>query len=517
MHQFGVETRMANAWKHDRAKAAIDARIKDVETVTVVDYTRDTSLTSIPTNKAYRVDGVHIYVEIVNFDDMLWSTDTEGETCHKRALRFLNLHYRAVHRILADANVIRVDFHNQRLHAVVAKPYGEDFAEARVNRAVAIAKLITDVLAETGDDDEKIPNARMRVGIDTGKTLAVNNGRGGNREPLFLGRPANIAAKLASNNKAVGIYLSNEARTAIGLDAADDPAKTKLTDEEIEACDESAKLGLSKDKIVADWRKDNEANPIGAFAFSRTTPPLKNLDISVLTPGNSRRMEMVSIYADVDNFTSYVNAHIDDDPEDVVRCLHVIRAELDRVISVDFSGRRIRFIGDCIHGHILEGTAYNTDTDETVSTAVLCAGALRSSFDLALERLEENDVDTDDLGLAIGFEFGPGAITRLGMQGSRIRCSTGRSVLNSEKEQKRCNGEQTAIGQKAYDDGPSSVRKLFASSRRISNLSYDVALESLAAENNAVAKVARAAVYAASSPAIVKAAEAPFRPYVKFD
>lgn len=517
MHQFGDETHMANAWKHDRAKAAIDARINDVKTVTVVDYTRDTSLKSIPTSKAYRVDGVHIYVEIVNFDDMLWSTETEGETCHKRALRFLNLHYRAVHRILADANAIRVDFHNQRLHAVVAKPYGDDSAEDRVNRAVAIAKLITDVLAETGDDDEKIPNAQLRIGIDTGKTLAVNNGRSGNREPLFLGRPANIAAKLASNNEAVGIYLSNEARAASGLDAADDPAMTKLTDEEIKACDASAKLGLSKEKIVADWRKDNEANPIGAFAFSRATPPLKNLDISVLTPGNSRRMEMVSIYADVDNFTAYVNAHIDDEPENVVRCLHVIRAELDRIISADFSGRRIRFIGDCIHGHILEGTAYNTDTDATISTAVLCAGGLRSSFDLALERLQDNGVDTDDLGLAIGFDFGPGSITRLGMQGSRIRCSTGRSVLLSEAEQKRCDGTQTAIGQSAYEEGPSSVRKLFGASRRVAKLTYDVALEALAAEDDSTAKAARAMLYAAASPAIARAAEAPFRPHAKID
>ncbi|PVE55382.1 adenylate/guanylate cyclase domain-containing protein [Rhizobium rhizogenes] len=508
---------MANVWKYDRAKAAIDARIKDVKDVQVLDYKRDTSLTSIPTNRAYRVDGVHIYVEIVNFDDMLWSTETEGETCHKRALRFLNLHYRAVHRILSEADVIRVDFHNQRLHAVVTKPYGTASAEDRVNRAVAVAKLIVDVLAETGDDDEKIPDARVRVGIDTGTSLAVNNGRSGNREPLFLGRPANIAAKLASNNKAVGIYLSNEAREAIDLDTVVDPAKEKLADEEIEDCEASGKLGLSRDKIVAEWRKDIKANPIGAFEFSRTTPPLKNLDISLLTPGNSRRMEMVSIYADVDNFTAYVNAHIDDDPEDVVRCLHVIRAELDRVISADFSGRRIRFIGDCIHGHILEGTAHNTDTHETVSTSVLCAGALRSSFDLALERLEANKVDTDDLGLAIGFEFGPSVITRLGMQGKRIRCSTGRSVPASEKEQKRCNGEQTAIGQRAYDDGPASVRKLFGSSRRIANLTYDDALESLAADNNAVAKVARASVYSESSPAIVKAAEMPFRPHTKFE
>ncbi|NEK53546.1 transcriptional regulator [Rhizobium leguminosarum] len=506
---------MANAWKHDRAKAAIDARIEDVKEVTVVDYTRDTSLTSIPTNKAYRVDGVHLYIDIVNFDEMLWSTESEGETCHKRALRFLNLHYRAVHRILADADAIRVDFHNQRLHAVVTKPYGEGAANGRVSRAVSIAKLITDVLAETGDDDEKIPNAQVRVGIDAGKALAVNNGRNGNREPLFLGRPANIAAKLASNNKAVGIYLSNEARGAIDLDTADDPTKSKLTDEEIKNCEDEAKLGLGKDKIVADWRKDNEKNPIGAFSFSRTTPPLKNLDIAVLTPGNSRRMEMVSVYADVDNFTAYVSSHIDDDPEDVVRCLHVIRAELDRVLSSDFSGRRIRFIGDCIHGHILEGTAHTTDTDETVSTAVLCAGGPRSSFNLALERLQADGVDTDDLGLAIGFEFGPGAITRLGMQGSRVRCSTGRSVLASENEQKRCNGTQTAIGQAAYDDGPASVRKLFGSTRLLSNLTYDVALEALAAEDDAVAKAARASVYAASSPAIVKAAETPFRPHAK--
>jgi class 3 adenylate cyclase len=187
---------MTHIWKHDRAKSSIDARIKDVKNVTVVDYTRTTSLQSIPTNKAYRLDGVHLYVDIVNFEEMLWSTESEGETSHKRALRFLNLNYRAVHRILADADAIRVDFHNQRLHAVIAKPYGEDAVGDRVARATAIAKLISNVLAETGDDDENIPNAKVRIGIDTGKALAVNNGRNGYREPLFLGRPSRAALAL---------------------------------------------------------------------------------------------------------------------------------------------------------------------------------------------------------------------------------------------------------------------------------------------------------------------------------
>lgn len=67
---------------------------------------------------------------------------------------------------------------------------------------------------ETGDTNEKIPSASVRVGIDTGRALVVNNGRSGNREPLFFGRPANNAAKIAGHQNVVGIFLSNEARKA---------------------------------------------------------------------------------------------------------------------------------------------------------------------------------------------------------------------------------------------------------------------------------------------------------------
>ncbi|KAG0916723.1 hypothetical protein G6F31_021342 [Rhizopus arrhizus] len=107
---------------------------------------------------------------------MLSCTDIEGETCHKRALRFLNQHYRAVHRILVESDAIRVDFHNQRLHAVVTKPYGDANERARIERAVAIAQLAIDVLAETGDSDAHIPNAQVRVGIDSGMALPSQSG-----------------------------------------------------------------------------------------------------------------------------------------------------------------------------------------------------------------------------------------------------------------------------------------------------------------------------------------------------
>ena len=508
---------MTSSWKYDRAKEAIDKRIEEVETVEIVDYKRDMSLESIPINKAYRVDGVHMYADIQNLHDILATTDSEGERCHKRALRFLNLHQRAVHRVLDRCDARRVDFHNQRLHSLVAKPYGTDGEKKRVCRAVAIGKLIMDVLAETGDDDEDIPNAKVRIGVDTGLALAVNNGRNGNREPLFLGSPANLAAKLASNWTAQGIFLTNAARKAAGLAEveAGKEGTAPLSADEIAKCQGEAKLDIGKDEIVKEWRKDNDENPIGSFDFSRPTPPLRVLDISVLTPGNSRWMEAVSVYADIDGFTKFVAEHIGQNAEDVVKCFHVVRSELDRTLSSDFDGRRIRFIGDCIHGLLMEGTPYSTDEEETVSAATLCAGALRSSFNLALERLDVNGIAADGLGLAIGFEFGPMTVTRLGMQGSRVRCSVSRGVLASEAKQCRCKGTETAIGEEAYDVGSAAVRKLFGKTRKMADLDYDLAVDSLTADGDKVAKAATVAAYSVSAPAMAKATEQPFRPYLE--
>jgi class 3 adenylate cyclase len=508
---------MGKNWKHHRASERIEKRLDEVADPTIVDYTRDRSLENIPSNKAYRTDGAHLYADILNVGDMLNCTDVEGEMCHKRTLRFLNQHFRAARRVLNASDVKRVDFANQRVHAVALKPYNtEDGAEAtRVHIAIAVAQMIIDVLAETGDTDEKIPDAKVRVGIDTGKALAVNNGRRGGREPLFLGSPANKAAKRAAGGATMGIYPTNKARAAIGLKplANAEIDKTPLTREEIRTSQDKAKLPVSKDTIVKQWKEDMKANPIGAFEFSRHTPPLCSLDIQSLTPGNSRRQEAVSIYADLDGFTNYVDKHIDHNPEDVVQALHVIRSEMDTVISSDFEGRKIRFIGDCEHALIAEGTAHTTDDEQTVSTAVLCVGGVRSSFDLCLEKLNASGVDVQGLAIAIGFEYGPMTVTRLGMQGDRVRCSVSRGVLASEHEQHRCDGHETAIGKLAYGSGSSAVRRLFERSRKVRDLDYDSAVETLARSGDKVAKAALREAQTIFAPAVARAADQPFKPH----
>ena len=507
-----TENTMPHSWNQERSETRILSRYDEVEEVKISNYTRETSLDNIPVHRAYLLHGAHIYLDLQNFDEILATTDVDGETSHKRALRFLNLHYRAVHRILAETGAIRVDFHNQRLHAVVAKPYGADTARDRIIRAVAIADLIQQVLQVTGDSDEKVPNAQVRVGIDSGKALVVNNGRRGAREPLFLGTPANRAAKFAAGT-GTGIYLTNDARVAIGLRSLskDLDRETPLTAAEIAACHDEAELEVTTDSIVKAWQQEQKDTPIGSISFSRPTPPASNLDIDALTLSNSKRFDGISIYADIDGFSEYVSTHIESNPEDVVRTLHVLRSELDAALSSDFAGCRVRFIGDCIHGLMVEGTAYTTNEESTLSNAVMCAGALRSGFNTAQSVLKRKRVAAGSLGLAIGFEFGWESATSLGMRQERIRCAMGRGVLASEGRQRVCTGTQTAIGDVAYRKANLAIQDLFGKAQIVENLDYDAAVTALAAGDDKEAKLVESLARQAAVPTVVQTPA--LRPY----
>lgn len=472
-------------WKKDRAQERIRGWLDQVHQVEIKEYVRDIDLTGLGNGVAYRVDGVHLYVDILNLDEMLGVTDAEGIRAHSRTLRFLDRHYRAVRDILKDVDAIQVDFHNQRLHAVVAKPYGDE--SGRIHKAVATAQLIIDVLARTGEDsDDPLPAAKVRAGIDSGKALAVNNGRRGNREPLFLGEPANLAAKRSGGGNEAGIYVTNTARSVVGWSKIADEDKTALTKAQIEESEETADLEVTADDVVEDWEEGLANQPLGSFVFTRHTPPFADLDLEELTPGNSRRQESTSIYADIDGFTDYVSDRIDDDEsaKDVVRTLHVLRAELDAVLHSDFAGRKIRFIGDCVNGVLIEGTALTTDDAETAKNAMLCAAAMRSSFEEAISILEDEDIDAGDLGIQIGLEHGPTAITRLGVKGERIRCCISRAVLRSEDEQCRCKGNETAIGPTIYKNAPKAFQTLFEKDRIRADFDYDEATDALAGKSD---------------------------------
>ncbi len=457
----------------------------------------------IPPSQAVLVNGVHVYVQLTDYHALLLDTQRERVERDKRNLKFLHTHYSASDQIVIAYEAQRVDYHGPRLHAVIATPTGEANELQRINRALDFAMAMKHMIEAVGD---RVLGGEfrtgVRIGIDSGMAVAVNSGRADEQEPLFLGNPANQAAKLADGDEP-GIFLSDRVRELLGMSRMGDLARLKraayvqdaagtarvarmLSDERIRMMAEDVRVALEPQLRDAE------------FHFHRHEPPLSTIDYSVLMPSNSIQMQMMSIFADLSGFTRYVQRCIETNRvRELVSNLHVIRKELAAVLKQDFDGKKVRFIGDCLHGILAKGTRSETDAPGSIEAAVLCAGGMRSSFELCQTLLP----GIPELGLAIGLEYGGTPVTRLGSQGERsVRCASSRAVSEAERVQSVLTGKETGLGVRALAKASVRVRNLFGATGRAPGLNY-----------------AAVAVLALPMPAVAasttSAAAGGFRPY----
>lgn len=496
------------AWNAERAQARI-ARLQQeipARTVMVEDFATEylprrakllaetsgspgTRIGALPYKEAVLTNGVHVYVNLMDFADQLAESANETEANQRHALQFLHLHYGACDRLVDAFEIQRVDFHAARLHAVVLAPTGRESERERVVRAVALAYALREMIAENNRRFSGRFSTRVRIGIDTGEAVAINSGRHSEPDPLFIGNPANKAAHLAEGSTE-GIFLSERALQVLrgGLLPGTAPEELLLTEGRrlYEAAGLARMSGgrTLQDAVsaaMAEYATELSARELAgepaSFAFHHQEPPLSRLDFKDLPPSNAVRMPMCAVFADLDGFTRYIAEAIRTGRlADAVANLHVIRGEFSAVIRDDFGGRKVRFIGDCLQGIIAEGNNTSIDSERSVSSAVMLAGALRSSFNLCRQLLP----GIENLGLAIGIEYGWTPACRIGLRGeSSVRCVTSRSTCNSEGEQGRCNGTETALGEVAYQNGSVAVRRTFGFQRVIPNLDYAAALAQL--------------------------------------
>lgn len=443
----------------------------------------DRPLFDLPNGAAVLVDTVQVYVQLLNYDDVRLERGVETPTSHARGLALLSTLYSAADRVVEGAGAQRVDYHGARLHAVVIEPRGEASTAERVAAALDLAEEMT-ALARLGGDrflSELGVQLRFRVGIDLGPCVAINSGRSDEREPMFVGPSANHAAKLAMGDEE-GVFLSDRVRAALAFRRA-----TTLFEErampasvfELEALrarsatrDRGAVVTARLDEWTGEVREGRARPPVPSdFRFHQHTPPLRTIDYATLSPSRSVRMPLAAIFADLDGYTAYIDRCMAEGGlGEAVRLLHVLRSELNAVVQSEFDGRKVRFIGDCILAIMAEGTSQEVDLRSTVDQAALCAGALRSSFDLCGELMPE----TRKLGLAIGFETGPTPVSRVGIRGDRaVRVASSLAIRESESCQRECKGHQTRIGPSAYAAASVGVKALFGPGRTAGHLDYD--------------------------------------------
>lgn len=440
-----------NPWKLKTSTERIEQSLQTLRATDITIYDNrplPEDLNGIGLKEGYRTYGAHAYVDMVSPGSLLNSGEVESETVHRRALKFLNLYQRLAHKVLAAGPGRKIDFQNERLHFYV--PGRADEPRAAVAEAVAVANAMLAVVDATASLHTSLGmTPRFAVGIEVGSSIAVRNGTRGDREALFIGDPANLAAKQAHGRP--GIFLGPGARKAAGL--GDAVARTpRLTAGEIsEICQTSTSYAV--DGLTKQWKSDAAALLQADFKFHRPTGELAGLDLDSLSPAHAARLDCVALRADIDGFTAFVSEAITTGrgERDAIRLLHVIRKEL-RDLFRDFGGRKLRYLGDCLEGVVVVGAGKTQDA-ESVALACAFAGAMRSAFD-EVKRLEPK---AEKLGLQIGVEFGPVSIARLGVSGSRNVTALGRAIVGSEVKQADCEGNQTGFGDVAIALLPAEV------------------------------------------------------------
>ncbi|MDE5446136.1 hypothetical protein GWG65_33025 [Bradyrhizobium sp. CSA207] len=478
------------SWNADRAKTRIREHMKTVPTVdgnialdsakAFASVTKSGLISRLPVRQAFLVEGAHLYGQLLDFDDLVAESGVETEASHRKLLRFLSMHYRVWDAIVDGDDGDRIDYHGARLHAVVTSPAGNPAAQ--IAKAVALARKLAEAAEKLGQA-HGFPS-RIRFGIDHGRCLAMTTGRSHEKDTLFLGRPANHAAKLAAAEQEEGIFLTDAAQRRAKPGAVRKSAGRDVLDESYVA---EAVRNFAFDKLdrrVAEIATD-VVEPI--FHFKRPTLPLSNVKFADLTPAKSVRMGMATIFADIDGFTRFVDDAIEGGADEIrkaVTTVHVIREELNSVLKEDFEGKRIRFIGDCIHGCVAESERVD-DAPKSVRQAVICATAMRSSFDLCLEAVG-SDADID---LAVGVEYGPTPMTRLGYRGDdSVRCAASRATIDAERTQQGIEGGGIRLGPVAQRVAEPMVRKVFASGPL---MSFDAASDLLAAPQSPTVQILR--------------------------
>ena len=327
----------------------------------------------------------------------------------------------------------------------------------------------------------------FRVGIDVGTCVAINNGTGSEQEPMFLGSAANHAAKLADGDLP-GIYVSDRVRAIlgfqevgiyemnIGLDTAQIIANSAYTSDDGSLVFGAADRQFFSDRIVASWSEEvrkgvveDLTSPDFKFAFKK--PPLSDIDYSELSPSKSIRMDLVSLFADLSGYTDYIDSAVaNGNIQDAVRALFVIRQEFQNVAEDDFGGRKVRFIGDCIHALIAEGNNIETDESKSVVVAAQCAAAFHASFDLCKSMLE----NIDELELAVGLEIGPTPVSRIGIRGDRsVRVASSIATAEAERMQRECDEGGLKVGPNALRVAPKGLEDVLGVDGYAREIDYD--------------------------------------------
>jgi hypothetical protein len=165
------------------------------------------------------------------------------------------------------------------------------------------------------------------------------------------------------------------------------------------------------------------------------------IDKANLGNANTKRVFGISVFADVDGFTGYIESLEKQDPDlvEAIRAFHVLRGVMRDTAVQDFEALRIQYQGDR-----MQALAYRpVDDDATAALeAVKLAAALNTVAD---EVVPQVVAAAAAKRLAIGLAAGQVLVSKIGEHGDRDVVSVGGSTADAAAIQQRLDGGEIGI------------------------------------------------------------------------
>src|SRR6266496_6758284 len=185
-------------WKYENSLARIQLHLDTMGEIQVSKLTREADLENLLTETTCRdIYGAHVDVQVSNFAHLL-SYGAYTQDDYKHLIRDAHIYQRELTRIVEGLGGVVVHFQGTKLHTLFYRPI--DDSKKLAVRAVILQLVLKDFVrnifnqAFTDYDDFTIAS-----GTDIGNAIGTSNGIRGDRELLFLGAPANHAAKIISS------------------------------------------------------------------------------------------------------------------------------------------------------------------------------------------------------------------------------------------------------------------------------------------------------------------------------
>lgn len=488
------------SWNKKRSLDRIQKHLDSMGEIEVRKLTREADLEHLLSETTCReIYGAHIYVQVSNFA-RLASDGLYAQDDYKRLIQGVHIYQREVTRIVEGLGGTLVHFQGPKLHALFYRPI--DNAKKLASRAVLLQLVLKDFVKTVFNPAfPDYDDFTIAAGADLGNAIGTMDGINGDRELLFLGAPANHAAKIISS--AQRLRLTQEVYEALPDDLGalclktdDGPYQLKpVTCDDLDKLLAAHRLTWNRDTSTRNVKDDKKRFPLKDIDYSSAEAPIDLDDLSI---SNNKRVLGATIFADVSGFTAYIDAATsEEDKRAALRVFHAIRKEMARVITGDFDGLRIQYQGDRVQGlfHLPQD-----DEDAIVKKVVDAAAGLQSSMEYTLKACLP---EASELRLAIGVDLGTTLVSKLGARGQRDRICLGEAVECAAQLEERSEGGQIAVSSQIHGLLPEYLCERFSYSATVQGY---IATDLTAEQIERAAKAAE--VYGVGTPVFVRTSAA---------